>query len=67
MCQHGCKWISVAGLELSCASNESFLSRDIRQTNLYADISKLLQLLGSMGCAPALVRELSLHPRAAVG
>lgn len=47
---------SVAGLELNCASDESFLPRGIRAPNLYADISKLLQFLGSTSSAPAVLR-----------
>lgn len=45
---------SVAGLGLNGASDGSFLSKGIRQPNLYADRAKLLQFLGSTSSAPAL-------------
>lgn len=47
---------SVAALELNCASDESFLPKGIRQPNVFADISKLLQFAGSMSSVPALLR-----------
>lgn len=51
----GLQMDSVAGLELNCASDISFDPKGIRQTNLYADIAKLLQFLRSTSSAPALL------------